>query len=57
MSKALADQLHTAKVYDLEQPCFAGMPVYPTHKQGVCAFNGRHQALLTPAPAGALASR
>ena len=34
MSVALAEQLRTAKVYDLEQPCTAGMPVHPAHRPG-----------------------
>jgi kynurenine formamidase len=34
MSATLAEQLQSARVYDLEQPRFAGMPVYPTHRPG-----------------------
>ena len=28
----LIDQLSAARVFDLEQPRFAGMPVHPAHK-------------------------
>jgi kynurenine formamidase len=34
MNTTLIDLLQTAKVYDLEQPRFAGMPIYPTHRPG-----------------------
>jgi kynurenine formamidase len=34
MSASLAEQLQAARVYDLEQPRFAGMPIYPTHRPG-----------------------
>jgi hypothetical protein len=49
MSKSLADQLYTAKIYDLEQPRFAGMPVYPTHKPGYFyALHRRHRDSYKP---------
>src|ERR1700720_1052657 len=38
---ALADQLRSAQVFDLEQPRFAGMPVHPAHKPGY--FYGLHR--------------
>src|SRR5262249_48672330 len=34
MTTPLADLLQTARVYDLEQPRFAGMPIHPTHRPG-----------------------
>jgi len=39
----LAEQLHNAKVYDLEQPRFYGMPIHPAHKPGYhYALHRRH---------------
>ena len=37
----LIDQLTRARVFDLEQPRFAGMPVHPAHKPGY--FYGLHR--------------
>jgi len=37
----LIDQLAAARVFDLEQPRFAGMPVHPAHKPGY--FYGLHR--------------
>jgi kynurenine formamidase len=37
----LIDQLSRARVFDLEQPRFAGMPVHPAHKPGY--FYGLHR--------------
>jgi kynurenine formamidase len=34
MPASLAEQLRGARVYDLEQPRFFGMPIYPSHKPG-----------------------
>src|SRR3984893_13577266 len=34
MQSTLAEQLKNARVYDLEQPRFAGMPIHPAHKPG-----------------------
>src|SRR4051794_34546392 len=34
MNDSLAERLRSAKVYDLEQPRFFGMPVYPSHQPG-----------------------
>jgi kynurenine formamidase len=34
MNQSLAEQLRTAQVYDLEQPRFAGMPIFPDHRPG-----------------------
>jgi kynurenine formamidase len=45
----LADQLRCATVYDLEQPRFHGMPVYPTHKPGYFyALHRRHRDSYQP---------
>ena len=38
---SLSDQLAAARVFDLEQPRFAGMPVHPAHKPGY--FYGLHR--------------
>jgi kynurenine formamidase len=44
MNSALADLLQAAKVYDLEQPRFAGMPIHPAHKPGYFyALHRRHR--------------
>jgi kynurenine formamidase len=46
---ALADQLRSARVYDLEQPRFFGMPIYPSHKPGYFyALHRRHQDAYSP---------
>jgi kynurenine formamidase len=37
----LADLVKAAKVYDLEQPRFAGMPIHPAHRPGY--FYGLHR--------------
>ncbi|HLJ92502.1 MAG TPA: cyclase family protein [Gemmataceae bacterium] len=34
MAASLAEQLSNARVYDLEQPRFYGMPIHPAHKPG-----------------------
>jgi kynurenine formamidase len=49
MNPSLAEQLQAAKVYDLEQPRFFGMPVYPTHKPGYFyALHRRHRDTYQP---------
>src|SRR5262249_21907025 len=41
---ALAEQLRRAKVYDLEQPRFAGMPIHPVHRPGyLYTLHRRHR--------------
>ncbi len=41
---SLADQLRNARVYDLEQPRFFGMPIYPSHRPGYFyALHRRHR--------------
>jgi kynurenine formamidase len=49
MSDSLAERLRSAKVYDLEQPRFFGMPVYPTHRPGYFyALYRRHRDTWSP---------
>src|SRR6058998_116592 len=49
MSDSLAERLQSAKVYDLEQPRFFGMPVYPTHQPGYFyALYRRHRDTWSP---------
>jgi kynurenine formamidase len=44
MTVSLADRLRSATVYDLEQPRFFGMPIYPTHRPGYFyALHRRHR--------------
>ena len=44
MSNPLPDLLRAAQVFDLEQPRFFGMPVYPSHKPGYFyALHRRHR--------------
>lgn len=44
MATNLAEQLRSAQVYDLEQPRFHGMPIYPTHRPGYFyALHRRHR--------------
>ena len=39
----------SARVYDLEQPRFAGMPIHPTHKPGYFyALHRRHRDTYQP---------
>jgi kynurenine formamidase len=44
MTQPLAEQLRSARVYDLEQPRYAGMPIHPTHRPGYhYALHRRHR--------------
>src|SRR5262245_40335537 len=44
MPTSLADDLRQARVYDLEQPRFVGMPIHPAHKPGYFyALHRRHR--------------
>jgi hypothetical protein len=53
MSATLAEQLRTARVYDLEQPRFAGMPIHPTHRPGYFyVLHRRHRDTYQPAAHG-----
>src|SRR5262249_52075918 len=50
MAVPLAELLRSSRVFDLEQPRFAGMPIHPTHKPGYFyALHRRHRD--TPQPA------
>src|SRR5436309_2268078 len=49
MADSLSDRLRAARVYDLEQPRFAGMPIYPSHRPGYFyALHRRHRDTLQP---------
>jgi kynurenine formamidase len=53
MTTHLSEQLRVARVYDLEQPRFAGMPVWPGHLPGYFyALYRRHRDTLSPAVDG-----
>ncbi|MCI0683542.1 MAG: cyclase family protein [Gemmataceae bacterium] len=53
MTTPLADALRSARVFDLEQPRFHGMPVYPTHKPGYFyALHRRHRDGYNPEQTG-----
>src|ERR1700720_819176 len=42
MSASLIERLQSARVYDLEQPRFQGMPIHPSHKPGYFYALHRH---------------
>ena len=49
MTASLTDALLSARVYDLEQPRFAGMPIHPSHKPGYFyALHRRHRDTYRP---------
>jgi hypothetical protein len=49
MTASLADLLQAARVYDLEQPRFFGMPIFPTHRPGYFyALHRRHRDTYRP---------
>jgi kynurenine formamidase len=53
MSGPLIELLKAAKVYDLEQPRFAGMPIYPGHRPGYFyALYRRHRDGYKPSEHG-----
>jgi kynurenine formamidase len=53
MTTHLSEQLRVARVYDLEQPRHAGMPVWPGHQPGYFyALYRRHRDTLQPAVDG-----
>ena len=53
---ALSEALAGARVYDLEQPRYAGAPVWPAHEPGVLLkLHRRHEAGLGEARTGASA--
>jgi kynurenine formamidase len=50
---SIAAQLSAARVFDLEQPRFAGMPMHPAHKPGYFyALHRRHRDSYRPAEFG-----
>src|SRR5881227_3871102 len=49
METPLAQRLQAARVYDLEQPRFTGMPIHPTHLPGYFyALHRRHRDTYRP---------
>jgi kynurenine formamidase len=49
MSSSLAEQLQSARVYDLEQLRYVGMPIYPLHRPGYFyALHRRHREEFKP---------
>jgi kynurenine formamidase len=53
MAPSWIDALRSARVYDLEQPRFAGMPVHPSHHPGYFyALHRRHRDTYRPASQG-----
>ncbi len=49
MSATLIELLAAARVYDLEQPRFAGMPIHPSHRPGYhYALHRRHRDTYRP---------
>src|SRR5881394_1156843 len=49
MTPASLAALVSARVYDLEQPRFAGMPIHPSHKPGYFyALHRRHRDTYSP---------
>jgi hypothetical protein len=49
METALAQRLLAARVYDLEQPRFTGMPIHPAHRPGYFyALHRRHRDTYQP---------
>jgi kynurenine formamidase len=53
METALAQRLLAARVYDLEQPRFTGMPIHPAHRPGYFyALHRRHRDTYQPQAQG-----
>src|SRR6516164_2970665 len=49
MNPSLVEMLRSAKVYDLEQPRFHGMPIHPVHRPGYFyALHRRHRDVYDP---------
>jgi kynurenine formamidase len=49
MTQSLVDALLSGRVYDLEQPRFAGMPIHPAHRPGYhYALHRRHRDTKEP---------
>jgi kynurenine formamidase len=57
MTVPLIDSLVSARVYDLEKPRFAGMPIHPAHRPGYFyALHRRHRDTYRPANNGTRSS-
>jgi kynurenine formamidase len=55
--ESLASLLHGARVYDLEQPRFSGMPIHPAHRPGYFyALHRRHRDTYLPEQHGSRSS-
>src|SRR5262245_29998896 len=53
MTPSWIGSLLSARVYDLEQPRYAGMPIHPVHKPGYFyALHRRHRDTIDPARNG-----
>jgi kynurenine formamidase len=53
MGNPLIEQIQAARVYDLEQPRFAGMPISPSHRPGYFyALHRRHRDTYRPEAQG-----
>jgi kynurenine formamidase len=53
MAISLIDALRSARIYDLEQPRFAGMPIHPAHRPGYFySLHRRHRDTYQPAVHG-----
>jgi kynurenine formamidase len=53
MANSLIESLLSARIYDLEQPRFAGMPIHPTHRPGYFyGLHRRHRDTYQPAAHG-----
>jgi kynurenine formamidase len=53
MTTSWIESLLSARIYDLEQPRFAGMPIHPSHKPGYFyALHRRHRDTYRPAVHG-----
>lgn len=48
MSRTLLEALRSAKVYDLSQPYFLGMPHYPTHPPFLYSLTKKHGEYVNP---------
>jgi hypothetical protein len=49
MNTSVAERMRTARVHDLEQPRFAGMPIHPAHRPGyLYALHRRHRDTCRP---------
>ena len=57
MTPSWINSLLSARVYDLEQPRFAGMPIHPAHRPGYFhALHRRHRDTYRPTAQGTRSS-